>query len=307
MQMIFITFYMERFLKYFIDHLKVERGLSQNTADAYCSDLCTLGDYLQDNNINDWGSASRDDLLDFLDFRRRRGMEAATLARELAAIKVFYRYLVSEKLLNSDPSAVMDSPRLWRILPDMLSIEETERLLHAFSDRSGEALTLRNRAILETMYASGLRVSETADLKLGDIDFETGMVRVIGKGSKERLVPMAPRVLNLLRRYITSARRELTEKNPASPYLFVSRTGRRLDRERLWAIIKEAALIAGIDKEIHPHTLRHSFATHLLENGADLRAIQEMLGHSNISTTEIYTHVNKNRLLAVHRQFHPRK
>ena len=305
--MIFITFYMERFLKYFIDHLKVERGLSQNTVDAYCSDLCTLGDYLQDNGITDWGSASRDDLLDFLDFRRRRGMEAATLARELAAIKVFYRYLVSEKLLTCDPSAVMDSPRLWRILPDMLSIEETERLLHAFSDRSGEALTLRNRAILETMYASGLRVSETADLKLGDVDFETGMVRVTGKGSKERLVPMAPRVLNLLRRYITSARRELTEKNPSSPYLFVSRTGRRLDRERLWAIIKEAALIAGIDKEIHPHTLRHSFATHLLENGADLRAIQEMLGHSNISTTEIYTHVNKNRLLAVHRQFHPRK
>ena len=305
--MVFSTFYMERFLKYFIDHLKVERGLSQNTVDAYCSDLCTLGDYLQDNGITDWGSASRDDLLDFLDFRRRRGMEAATLARELAAIKVFYRYLVSEKLLTCDPSAVMDSPRLWRILPDMLSIEETERLLHAFSDRSGEALTLRNRAILETMYASGLRVSETADLKLGDVDFETGMVRVTGKGSKERLVPMAPRVLNLLRRYITSARRELTEKNPSSPYLFVSRTGRRLDRERLWAIIKEAALIAGIDKEIHPHTLRHSFATHLLENGADLRAIQEMLGHSNISTTEIYTHVNKNRLLAVHRQFHPRK
>ena len=133
------------------------------------------------------------------------------------------------------------------------------------------------------------------------------MVRVTGKGSKERIVPVASRVLNLLRRYIASARMELTEKNPMSPYLFVSRTGKRLDRERIWAIIKEATLIAGIDKEIHPHTLRHSFATHLLENGADLRAIQEMLGHSDISTTEIYTHVNKNRLLAVHRQFHPRK
>ena len=307
MQMIFYTFFMERFLKYFIAHLKVERGLSPNTVEAYCNDLCTLGDYLRDNGITGWDRVSRDDLLDFLDFRRRRGMEAATLARELAAIKVFYRYLVNEKLLISDPSAVMDSPRLWRMLPDMLSIEETDRLLRAFSDRAAEALTIRNRAILEMMYASGLRVSETADLKLGDINFETGMVRVTGKGSKERIVPVASRVLNLLRRYTTSARTELTEKNPMSPYLFVSRTGKRLDRERIWAIIKEAAFIAGIDKEIHPHTLRHSFATHLLENGADLRAIQEMLGHSDISTTEIYTHVNKNRLLAVHRQFHPRK
>ena len=307
MQMIFYTFFMERFLKYFIAHLKVERGLSPNTVEAYCNDLCTLGDYLRDNGITGWDKVSRDNLLDFLDFRRRRGMEAATLARELAAIKVFYRYLVNEKLLISDPSAVMDSPRLWRMLPDMLSIEETDRLLRAFSDRAAEALTIRNRAILEMMYASGLRVSETADLKLGDINFETGMVRVTGKGSKERIVPVASRVLNLLRRYTTSARTELTEKNPMSPYLFVSRTGKRLDRERIWAIIKEAAFIAGIDKEIHPHTLRHSFATHLLENGADLRAIQEMLGHSDISTTEIYTHVNKNRLLAVHRQFHPRK
>lgn len=305
--MIFELISMERFLKYFMNHLKVERGLSLNTVDAYCSDLCTLGDYLQDNGISSWDKVSRDDLLDFLDFRRRRGMEAATLARELAAIKVFYRYLVNEKLLDHDPSAVMDSPRLWRILPDMLSIEETDRLLRAFSDRAGEALTVRNRAILEMMYASGLRVSETANLKLGDVNFETAMVRVIGKGSKERVVPVAPRVLNLLRRYTASARNELVEKNPMSPYLFVSRTGRRLNRERIWAIIKEAALIAGIDKEIHPHTLRHSFATHLLENGADLRAIQEMLGHSDISTTEIYTHVNKNRLLAVHRQFHPRK
>ena len=305
--MIFELISMERFLKYFMNHLKVERGLSLNTVDAYCSDLCTLGDYLQDNGISSWDKVSRDDLLDFLDFRRRRGMEAATLARELAAIKVFYRYLVNEKLLDHDPSAVMDSPRLWRILPDMLSIEETDRLLRAFSDRAGEALTVRNRAILEMMYASGLRVSETANLKLGDVNFETAMVRVIGKGSKERVVPVAPRVLNLLRRYTSSARNELVEKNPLSPYLFVSRTGKRLNRERIWAIIKEAALIAGIDKEIHPHTLRHSFATHLLENGADLRAIQEMLGHSDISTTEIYTHVNKNRLLAVHRQFHPRK
>ena len=242
-----------------------------------------------------------------MDFQRRRGMESTSIARHLAAIKVFYRYLAGEKLITADPTAVMDSPRLWRILPDMLSVEETGRLLAAFPERAGEALTVRNRAIMELMYASGLRVSECAGLKLGDIDFENGMVRVCGKGSKERVVPVASRVLNLLRRYIAIQRNELIAKNPHAPYLFVSRTGRILDRERIWAIIKEAALIAGIDKEIYPHILRHSFATHLLENGADLRAIQEMLGHSDISTTEIYTHVNKNRLLNVHRQFHPRK
>lgn len=298
---------MERYLKYFIEHLKVERGLSRNTVIAYRNDLCSLGDFLMDNGVNKWELATRDALLDYLDFQRRQELEESSIARSLAAIKLFFRYLYAEKFSSVDPTAAMDSPRLWRILPDMLSIRETERLLKAFPENSGEALTIRNRAIIEVMYASGLRVSETADLKLADVDFDSGMLRVIGKGSKERLVPVAAAVLTLLRKYISVSRHELTAKIPLSPYLFVSRTGRRLDRERIWAIIKEAALIAGINKEIHPHTLRHSFATHLLENGADLRAIQEMLGHSDISTTELYTHVDKSRLLAVHRKFHPRK
>ncbi|MBE6391674.1 MAG: site-specific tyrosine recombinase XerD [Lentisphaerae bacterium] len=298
---------MERYLKYFIEHLKVERGLSRNTVIAYRNDLCSLGDFLMDNGVNKWELATRDALLDYLDFQRQQGLEESSIARSLAAIKLFFRYLYAEKFSSVDPTAAMDSPRLWRILPDMLSIRETERLLKAFPENSGEALTIRNRAIIEVMYASGLRVSETADLKLADVDFDSGMLRVIGKGSKERLVPVAAAVLTLLRKYISVSRHELTAKIPLSPYLFVSRTGRRLDRERIWAIIKEAALIAGINKEIHPHTLRHSFATHLLENGADLRAIQEMLGHSDISTTELYTHVDKSRLLAVHRKFHPRK
>ncbi len=298
---------MERFLKYFINHLKVERGLSKNTLAAYRNDLCQLGDYLLENEITGWERASRDDLLDFLDYQRRRGMEAASIARELAAMKMFYRYLSGEALIDSDPTAAMDSPRLWRILPDMLSAEEVAALLNVYSPRAGDALTLRNRAMLELMYASGLRVSELTGLKLADVDFERGIIRVWGKGSKERIVPAAARTLNLLNRYITSARRELVEKSPLIPYLFVSRTGKKLNRERIWAIIKEAALNAGIDKEIHPHTLRHSFATHLLENGADLRVIQEMLGHADIATTEIYTHVSKERVLNVHRKFHPRK
>ena len=298
---------MERYLKYFIEHLKVERGLSRNTVIAYRNDLCSLGDFLMDNGVNKWELATRDALLDYLDFQRRQELEESSIARSLAAIQLFFRSRYADKFSSVDPTAAMDSPRLWRIVPDMLSIRETERLLKAFPENSGEALTIRNRAIIEVMYASGLRVSETADLKLADVDFDSGMLRVIGKGSKERLVPVAAAVLTLLRKYISVSRHELTAKIPLSPYLFVSRTGRRLDRERIWAIIKEAALIAGINKEIHPHTLRHSFATHLLENGADLRAIQEMLGHSDISTTELYTHVDKSRLLAVHRKFHPRK
>ncbi len=303
----FLFLLMKRYLKYFIEHLKVERGLSRNTLLAYRNDLCSLGDFLLDKGISQWDDAGRDDLLDFLDFKRNGGMEESSIARHLAAMKMFYRYMYAEKLSAADPTAAMDSPRLWRILPEMLSIEETGRLLRAFSDRSDDPLILRNRTIIELMYASGLRVSETADLKLADIDFESGMLRVKGKGSKERIVPAAPRVLALIKKYIAVSRCELTAKIPLAPYLFVSRTGRRLNRERIWAIIKEAALNAGIDKDIHPHTLRHSFATHLLENGADLRAIQEMLGHSDIATTELYTHVNKNRLLTVHRQFHPRR
>ena len=298
---------MKRYLKYFIEHLKVERGLSRNTLLAYRNDLCSLGDFLMDKGILQWDQAGRDDLLDFLDSKRQEQMEESSIARHLAAMKMFYRYMYAEKLSAADPTAAMDSPRLWRILPEMLSIEETSRLLRAYSDRSDDPLTLRNRTIIELMYASGLRVSETADLKLADIDFESGMLRITGKGSKERVVPTASKVLALIRRYISVSRSELTARVPLSPYLFVSRNGRRLNRERIWAIIKEAALNAGIDKDIHPHTLRHSFATHLLENGADLRAIQEMLGHSDISTTELYTHVNKNRLLTIHRQFHPRR
>ena len=298
---------MIRYLKYFTDHLKIERGLSPNSCSAYANDLCQLGDYLMDRNIRQWADADREILLDYLDFMRDKGMESSTIARHLAAMKVFYRYLTAEKLIPADPTAVMDSPRLWRVLPDQLSISEVDAFLRAFSARNGDALELRNRAMMQLLYASGLRVSELVNLRLADVNFETGMIRVTGKGSKERVVPVASGTLQLLRRYLTNSRQELAEAIPLAPWLFLSRNARKLDRERVWAIVKEAALGAGITKEVHPHTLRHSFATHLLENGADLRAIQEMLGHSNIATTEIYTHVSKSHLLSVHHKFHPRK
>jgi len=199
----------------------------------------------------------------------------------------------------------MDSPKLWQLLPDFLSSAEVEALINAFPRTGKDPLVFRNRTILEIMYACGLRVSETASLKLGSVKFDDETIRVKGKGNKERLVPVGKTALRVLDRYLTEIRPQLV-KNPMEATLFLSRNGKKLDREWIWKIVKEAALLAGINKNIHPHTLRHSFASHLLENGADLRVIQEMLGHADISTTQIYTHVNQKQLLEIHHKFHPR-
>ena len=296
---------MEPYLRYFVQHLTVERSLSRNTVKAYAGDLLALEDFLTDAGVTSWRQCDREKLLDFLDFLRDRGMDTSSIARHLTAARMFFRYLTMEKLIPADPTVLMDSPKLWRILPDYLSVDEVDALLAVFPAR-GEALDIRNRAILHLLYASGLRVSELTSLKVADVDFENLLLRVHGKGSKERIVPAAPQVMKQLHNYLTGARIELTEAIPLSPYLFVSRRGRKLDRERIWAIIKSAALQAGIEKNIHPHTLRHSFASHLLANGADLRAIQEMLGHADIGTTELYTHVDRGRIAAIHHKFHPR-
>lgn len=296
---------MDSYIRNFIQFLTIERGLSVNTVKAYGSDLQALAEFFRQKHIASWSQVSRDDLLDFLDSLRDKDMETSSIARHLTAVKMFYRYLAGEKLVAYDPTALMDSPKLWRILPDYLSLDEVNGILESYPVR-GDALDLRNRAMIHLLYASGLRVSELTGLKLTDVDFENGFVRVKGKGSKERIIPTAARVMNLLMRYAQSAREELIYLIPSSPYLFVSHHSRKLNRERVWAIIKEAAYRAGITKNIYPHTLRHSFASHLLANGADLRAIQEMLGHADIATTEIYTHVDKSKLAAIHHKFHPR-
>lgn len=296
---------METFIRCFIQYLTMERGLSANTVKAYSTDLTALADFLQENGIGRWEQADRENLLDFLDFLRERGMETTSIARHLAAIRMFFRYLNMEKYLTQDPTMLMDSPKLWRILPDYLSLAEIDALLAAFPS-GGDALEFRNRCMIHLLYASGLRVSELTSLKVQSVDFDNSILRVTGKGDKERIVPVAPGVLKLLSRYLRTARNELIEAVPLVPFLFVSRRGRKLDRERVWAIIKEAAFRSGITKNIYPHSLRHSFASHLLANGADLRAIQEMLGHADIATTEIYTHVEKGHLASLHRKFHPR-
>ena len=293
-------------VKSFIEYLQIERGLSSNTCASYRNDLQNFAAYMQKQNIARLTDADRDILLDFLDSLRDDELEAATIARHLTSLKIFFRYLFNEKLIAVNPAEVMDSPKLWRILPDHLSGDEVEALLKSFSPLDPDMLAARNGVMLQLMYASGLRVSEVTSLRLNQISFDTRMLRVCGKGNKERLVPADENTLALLSRYLKTIRPELAADNPLIPFVFLSRTGKKLNRERVWAIVKEAALRAGIDKNIHPHTLRHSFATHLLENGADLRSIQEMLGHADISTTEIYTHVDKGRLLQIHRKFHPR-
>lgn len=293
-------------LKHFITYLSLERNLSGNTVAAYKHDLTDFIAYMQNRKISEAAQISRDDILDFLGDRRDEGLESTTLARRLVAIKVFLRYLLKEKLIPEDVTAIMDGPRLWQVLPDFLSVQEVDRLLNVFPNSAKEPLTQRNRTIFEVMYACGLRVSETADLKISDVDFENELMRVHGKGGKTRIVPVGKMAVASLRKYLELTRPQLAA-NPLEPALFISKSGRKLNREWIWNLIKQAAETAGINKNIHPHTLRHSFATHLLENGADLRVIQELLGHADIATTEIYTHVDAKRLLKIHRQFHPRK
>ena len=296
----------DREINLFIEHIVVERGLARRTAVSYRSDLRNAAEFFNSLGRASWADISRDDILDYLEDRRVEGMESTTIARNLIALKMLMRYLCDEKLLARDVTAVMDGPKLWRVLPDLLSEDEVNRLIDAFSPTATDPLELRNRCIIEILYSSGLRVSEAASLPLTAVDFENETIRVSGKGSKVRIVPMGKPALKLLCRYLNSARPELCAAVPQSPYVFVSNHGRRLDRERIWQVVKLGAERAGIRKNIHPHSLRHSFASHLLDHGADLRVIQEMLGHANIATTEIYTHVASDKLLSIHHRFHPR-
>ncbi len=290
-------------LEKFVLSLLAEHGLARRSAEAYASDM---RDFFQRTGLPEDAEFTRDDIIGYLCGLRDMGMETSTIARRLVSIKMFCRWKTDENISETDPSATCNTPHLWHCLPDMLTPEEVTRLLEVFPNTSKDPLALRNRAIFELLYASGLRVSEAASLKFSAVDFDEETVRVTGKGNKTRIVPVGRPALRILKRYLELARPALSEKSPSTPNLFLSRNGRPLNRERIWRLIKDACVSAGISKNIHPHLLRHSFATHLLENGADLRVIQEMLGHADLSTTEIYTHVDRTRLLAVHRKFHPR-
>ena len=294
---------MERDILQFLNYLSVEKGLSRNTLESYGRDLGKYALFLEGRGLSSPRESTRSDMRDFVGRLRSDGLSTASAARAIAAVRGLHRFLLSEKLTSHDPTEALESPRRGRRLPDVLSGTEVESLLAAPAGDGPERV--RDRAMLETLYAAGLRVSELIGLRGSDIEFEAGYLSAFGKGSKQRLVPLGEGALASLREYVASAR-PLLLKGRDSAALFVTRRGGGMTRQGFWKIIKKYATIAGIKKDISPHSLRHSFATHLIEHGADLRSVQMMLGHSDISTTQIYTHVDSARLKRLHGEFHPR-
>lgn len=284
-------------------YLIVEKGLSRNTLAAYLSDLQRFKDFIQQEALPAFQNLMPDHITGYLAERRRQGVAARTLARELVSIKTLYRFLREEGTLAADPTEQISTPQQRQVLPDVLSLEEVEQLLEA-PDRD-TPLGKRDAAMLEVLYATGLRVSELVELSLGDVHAATGCIKVLGKGGKERLVPMGEVAAKRVEDYVLAGRLELAKGRQAVA-LFINRSARRLTRQALWKIVRKYVHQVAIHKSISPHTLRHSFATHLLAGGADLRSLQHMLGHVDISTTQIYTHVVQQRLQAVYTAHHPR-
>ncbi len=294
---------MREFIDEFMNYLSVERGLANNTLLAYRRDLDKYIGYLSQKGVNNSASVKREHVSNFMFDLKKNEMSPSSICRNLAAVKMFHRFLVREGLAKEDPTTLVDTPKLWMRIPAVLTQAEIESMIGAASGK--KAQQIRDAAILEIFYASGLRVSELSDLKTTSINYEVGYVRAVGKGSKERLIPLGMKAREALQKYLIKARPELLKRG-VTDILFLSRSGKRISRQSLWAVIKFYARKANIKKPIKPHTLRHTFATHLLEHGADLRSVQEMLGHADISTTQIYTHIDKERLKSVHKQFHPR-
>jgi len=287
----------------FLDYVILERGLSERTREAYAADLLSFDTFLAKQDITSANDVSRDAIVDYLMAERDRGLSVNSISRRLVAIKVYFAFLQREGLLARNVTEVMESPRLWKVLPGMLSQREVDRLLAAPQGDSKYAL--RDRAMLELLYATGMRVSELCSLKQDDVHFDEGYVRCTGKGNKVRIVPFGDASRGTLQTYLAEAKPALEIRGP-SRYVFLTYRGKPFSRKGLWLIVKGYARKASIDKTVSPHTLRHSFASHLLANGAPLRVIQEMLGHADIATTQIYTHIDQRRLKSVHHQFHPR-
>jgi integrase/recombinase XerD len=295
---------MKDFIEEFLDYLLVERGLSENTISAYRADLYKYTDFLtQEKKRLHLDEVSRDDIRGYMMFRKEKGLSGNSISRNLVAIKVFHRFLLREKYIKGDITSALDSPKLWKHLPEALSLSEVEEILKKPNAKNW--MGLRDKAALELMYATGLRVTELVSLDIENVNLDIGFVRCIGKGNKERIVPMGRKSQAALTRYLKKSRTKLLKSQSVNS-LFLSRLGKKISRQSFWKMIKKYARLAGIKKDITPHTLRHSFATHLLEGGADLRVVQEMLGHADIATTQIYTHINKERLKSIHHKFHPR-
>lgn len=287
------------------NYLKLEKSLSQNSIAAYINDINKLADFL---NQEYKGVAPEkvklNHLKAFVEWLNEKGVSPRTQARTISGIKSFYKYLLIEEKVSNDPTALLESPKIGRKLPDILSMEEIDQLINAIDLNKPEGQ--RNKAMLETLYSCGLRVSELVNLKITNLFFEQGYIKVEGKGEKERLVPASPSAIEEINKYLNTYRKKLRISKDSENILFLNRRGRKLSRVMIFTIIKNLAEKVGMDKRISPHTFRHSFATHLINGGADLRAVQEMLGHESILTTEIYTHLDRDYLRDTIKQFHPR-
>ena len=287
----------------FLNYLLVEKGLSKKTLDAYSRDIIRYRDFLYDNKRNRFSEEDTPLILQHLILLRKSGLGARSRARHLVSIRGLYRFLVEEKILRHDPARLIDLPKVSLKLPHVLSTQEIELLLKAPDTK--KPLGIRDAAMLELLYAAGLRVSELVNVKLQDVNLEAGFVRIFGKGSKERIVPIGLHAKEKINLYLKTTRSIYLKQTP-SPYLFVARAGKPMTRQGFWKLLRRYAMQTGLNKKITPHSFRHSFATHLLEGGADLRAVQIMLGHVDISTTQIYTHVTRDHLKKLHQKFHPR-
>jgi integrase/recombinase XerD len=294
---------MNEFLDLFLNYLVVEKGLAGNTLESYSRDIVKYLEFLESRGCGTPDKIRSLDVATFIASLKDAGLGARSRARALSSVRMFHRYLVIENYCETNPSTIIEAPRTIRKLPEVLNLREVDALLAAAAGT--DAVDIRDRSMLDLLYATGLRVSELVALKLANVNTTAGYLLTYGKGDKERLVPMGESASSSVAEYIRTVRREQDRKGD-NQFLFLTRLGDRMSRQSFWNIIKKRAKQAGISKNISPHTLRHSFATHLLENGADLRSVQIMLGHADLSTTQIYTHVTRERLKKIHEQFHPR-
>lgn len=291
-------------MKDYLHYLAIERGLSANTRISYERDLKQYYAFLTERKITEWNQVDRYVIVDFMQKLQEAGQASASITRMVSTLRRFHQFLRQERYTEVDPMQHIDSPKKTQKLPNTLSVAEVERLIE--TPDTSKLLGIRDRAILEVMYATGLRVSELIGLKLGDLHLSLGLIQTVGKGDKERIIPLGDYAIHWIERYMSEVRPALTRKNPDVLFLFVNSHGKGLSRQGIWKNLKAMVRDAGITKTVTPHTLRHSFATHLLENGADLRTVQELLGHADISTTQIYTHITKRRMTDVYKEYFPR-
>ncbi|MDR9458994.1 MAG: site-specific tyrosine recombinase XerD [Dehalococcoidia bacterium] len=296
-------------IRSFLNHLLIEKGFSENTINAYRNDLNQLADFVEETAVGkgytpDWSSVDRNLLISYILDLKERNYAPATVARKVAAVKSFFDFLVAEGIIKSDPTENLSSPKVGKALPKPLSAAEVELLLAAPAKLSTPEAK-RDVAMIELLYATGMRVSELISLSMGDVNLEAGFVRCLGKGSKERIIPVHQEAIRFVKEYIVEARTQLL-RDKDEQALFLNRRGERLTRQGFWLILKTHAKAAGIKKPVTPHTLRHSFATHVLSGGADLRAVQELLGHANISSTQVYTHLTSEHVRQAYEKAHPR-